>query len=113
MLLRAFIEGGAQLVATAPAQISIGAVAAQIVAANSRRKGLLLQNSGTTIIKIVLGGTDPTQTAYHIALAPCVAADDGKGGAYFDDAWVGPVRAISSAPGGTLVATEIEGWLGG
>ena len=80
---------------------------ALIVAANPKRKGLIVQNTGTTVIKLALGSTVPDQLAYHIALKACSTADDGLGGVYFDDGWAGPVYGISSAAGGTFVLTEI------
>jgi hypothetical protein len=66
----------------------------------------MIQNTGTTVLRFVLGNTTPTQTVYHIALKGCSVADDGSGWAYFDDSWVGPVWGISSVPGGTAVITE-------
>lgn len=104
---RVWIEGSPQVGITAAAQTTIGTTAAQILAANARRKGLIVQNTGTTVIKIVLGSGTPTQTVYHVALGACTAADDGKGGAYFDSSWIGPVQGISSGAGGTFVLTEI------
>ena len=97
----------AQYVST-PVQTTIGAAAVRILAPNAKRKGLLIQNTGTTIIRLSFGSTDPTQTVYQVALAACTAADDGLGAAYFDDAWVGEVRAISSAAAGTIVTTEFQ-----
>jgi len=92
---------------SAPAQTAQSTTAAIILAANSTRKRLIVQNTGTTIIKLSLGGTNPTATAYHVALQACAAADDGTGGSYIDESWTGVVRAISSAAGGTLVVTEL------
>lgn len=103
---RLFVDTNPQVVASAPAQITQGATGARILEANARRRGLLIQNTGTTVIKLVFGNTNPTATAYHVALAPASGADDGTGGLYTDDAWQGPIRAISSGAGGTLVITE-------
>lgn len=91
---------------TAPAQTAVGTTAGEILVANTNRRGLMVQNTGTTVIKLSLGTTDPTQTAYHIALKAGSAANDGLGGVYIDDQWLGAVRAISSAAGGTIVITE-------
>ena len=102
---RAFIDGGPQSIASTPAQTSVSTTAGVVLLANGRRKGIVVQNTGTTIIKLTLGGT-PTQTVYHIALKACDAADDGTGGTYFDTAWLGEVSAISSGLGGTCVITE-------
>lgn len=103
---RVMIDVSPQLTVSTPAQTSQGTAAATIVTANPKRKGVLIQNTGTTIIKLSLGSTMPTATAYHYALAACTGANDGTGGTYVDDAWVGDINAISSSAGGTLVITE-------
>lgn len=93
--------------ASTPAQTSVGAGAGVILAANDNRKGLLIVNTGTTIIYLGLGAT-PTVTAYHYVLGACAVGDDGKGGQYFDDQWTGAISAIGSAGGGAIVITEIS-----
>ena len=94
--------------ATAPAQTAVGITAGQVLAANAARRSMVLQNTGTTVIKLVFGTTAPTQSVYHLALKGGVAADDGLGATYLDDQWTGAVQAISGAAGGTLVMTEIS-----
>ena len=92
-----------------PAQGSIGTTAGTAFADNPGFIGTRsIQNTGATVLKIVLGATTPTQTVYHYALAACTAGDDGKGGAWFSDTWSGPVQIISDAAGGTYVAAEIS-----
>lgn len=91
-----------------PAQTTVSNAAGTLLVANRGRRGLLIQNTGTTVIYLVLGSATPTATVYHVALAACTAANDGTGGIYNDDSWVGPVQAISSAVGGTVVITEIR-----
>lgn len=66
----------------------------------------MIQNTGTTTIKLNFGSTAPTQTVYHVAIRPGNVADDGIGAVYTDDLWIGAVRAISSVAGGTVVITE-------
>jgi len=105
---RAFIEQSPQVSASTPAQTSVTDTAGVILYANGRRKGLVVQNTGTTIIKLAFGSTSPTQGAYHVALSACTVANDGSGGIYVDDAWAGEVRAISSTAGGTIVTTEFR-----
>lgn len=100
------IAHGRSTVST-PAQTSVGAVAGIILNANALRTGMVIQNTGTTVIYLTLGATVPTVTAYHYALAACSVADNGIGGVYIDDAWNGVVRAIGSAGGGSVVITEI------
>jgi hypothetical protein len=90
-----------------PAQTSVSNVAGQLLATNRARRGLVIQNTGTTILYLVLGSATPTSSAYHVALGACASANDGKGGVYNDDAWIGAVQAISSAPGGTCCLTEV------
>jgi hypothetical protein len=105
---RMLIDCAPQRQATVPAQVSIADTAATILVSNAKRKGFLIQNTGTTILKLVLGVTNPTQTVYHFALKGGTAADDGTGASYTDDSWVGPVQAISSAAGGTFVMVEFQ-----
>ena len=105
--VRALIEGSPQLSSTAPAQTAIGGTAAQFLGPNPKRKGLIVQNTGTTVIYLSLGTTNPTATVYHVALKACTTHDDGSGGVYLDDSWVGAVQGLSSAGGGTCVITEL------
>lgn len=93
-----------------PAQQTIGTTSVQVIAANASRKGLSIQNTGTTVLKLGLGQT-PTQTAYHIALRAGGAADDGSSerwdGTISGVVWTGAVNAISPSAGGTVVVTEL------
>jgi len=73
--------------ATTPAQTSVGAAAGIILNANSRRFGMMIQNTGTTTIYLSLGSVNPTVSAYHVALRACVSSDDGNGGIFVDDSW--------------------------
>jgi hypothetical protein len=98
----------ARSTASTAAQTAVGNAAGQILAGNAGRKGLIIQNTGTTNIYLLLGTGTPTSSVYHLALKGCVIADDGTGGIYNDDAWVGAVQAIGSALGGALVITEIS-----
>jgi hypothetical protein len=88
------------------AQTSQGTTAAEVLASNANRKQAVIQNTGTTVVKLGLGRT-PTATAYHVALKACASADDGTGGTFVTDLWTGAINAISSASGGTLVVTEL------
>ena len=105
---RTFVEGSPQATVTPPAQTAIGTTAAKVLDENAKRKGLIVQNTGLTTIKLSFGETLPTQTAYHLALKACGVADDGSGAAYFESSWVGIVNAVSDAPGGTCVMTQFE-----
>jgi hypothetical protein len=105
--MRVLTDPGPVASASTPAQTSIGTTAALVLGANAKRKGLVIQNTGTTVIKLTYGPELPTQTVYHFALGAGTAADDGKGGSWTDDAWVGAVNAVSSGAGGTFVITEI------
>jgi hypothetical protein len=90
------------------AQTNVGNAAGQIIGTNRARRGFIVQNTGTTILYLLLGTGVPTTSVYHVALKACSVANDGLGGIYSDDSWVGPVQAIGSAPAGTCVITEIE-----
>lgn len=109
MSVRSILQARQALIprSSTPAQTSVGAVAGQVLAANVDRRGLVIQNTGTTVIYLVLGSGTPTTSVYHVALKPCASADDGLGGAYIDDGWTGAVQAIGSAGGGAIVITEI------
>jgi hypothetical protein len=93
--------------ASAASQQTIGTTAGQVLAANSARKRLILQNCGTTVIKIVLGAGTPTQSNYHFALPPGGTTNDGSSPVYNDIMWTGAVQAISSAAGGLLQVAEL------
>lgn len=105
---RMLVEGSPQAIASTPAQTTVSNVAAGIILYyNSRRKGFVIQNTGTTVLKLAFGvNAVPTQSVYHVALKGGSAADDGTGAVWMDDAWVGDVWAISSAVGGTCVVAE-------
>ena len=104
--MRMLVDYAPQASVSVPSQVSISTTAALVLSANPKRKGVMVQNTGTTVIKLTFGATAPTQTVYHVALAACTGADDGKGGVYFDDACTMDVRAISSGAGGTFTLTE-------
>lgn len=92
---------------TAHAQTSVGTTAVALLSANAARKRFIVQNTGTTVIKLGFTATDPTQTSYHVALAACSAADAGDGGTFIDELWTGVVEAISSSASGSVVVTEM------
>ena len=107
--LQAGIEAIPCRTVSTPAQGSISTTAGTALADNPGFKGTRsIQNTGATVLKLVLGSATPTQTVYHYALAACTTGDDGKGGVWFSDTWSGPVQIISDAVGGTYVAAEIE-----
>ena len=99
------IIGQSKLTSTVT-QISVGTTEEQILAGNEDRKGFLIQNTGTTVIKLAFNPNVPTQTVYNVAIRAGNVADDGIGATYSDDMYTGTVRAISSVAGGTIVVTE-------
>lgn len=105
---RVLIDVGPQVAISVPAQTAVTDTAAVLLAGNPKRKGFMVQNTGTTLIKLSFGGTNPTTTAYHVCLKGGTAADDGTGSIYLDDAWVGDVRALGEVAGGTCVVTEFR-----
>lgn len=106
--MRLLADPAPQTSCTTPAQTVIGTTAALVLSADQKSKGVFVQNTGTTVVKLAFGATNPTQSVYHVALAACSVADDGSGGAYSDDAYTGEVRAISSASGGTFVIARFQ-----
>src|SRR3990172_13078505 len=106
-LVRAIVEAGPQQAVNEPAQTTVTDTAGLIVAGNRKRKGLIIQNTGTGAIYLGLGQFDPSTTVYHIALKACTVANDGLGGVYLDDSWIGPVNAVSTVAGSTCCITEI------
>lgn len=108
--MRSLVESSPQTSASLPAQTAVSDTAGVILVANGLRKGFMVQNTGTTILYLAMGSAaaNPTATAYHVALKECAVSNDGTGGVYIDDAWVGEVRAIGSAVGGTCVVTEFR-----
>lgn len=101
------VNSAASSTATSPTQTAVNTSNAQLFAANSSRKKLIIQNTGKTEIKVSLGGTASTQTAYTVCLGACSDDNKGDGGSYVDTTWTGAVQVISSAAGGTLVGTEL------
>lgn len=93
--------------ASAASQQTIGTAAVTALAANASRKRVMLQNCGTTVIKIVLGAGTPTQNDYHFDLPACGSANDGSSPIWRDEMWLGVIKAISSASGGLLQVTEL------
>lgn len=91
--------------ASLPLQQSVGASSSFILASNSNRKECIVTNTGTTVVFLGLGQV-PTVTAYHIALASCSAANDGTGGVYVSDIWIGVINAIT-ASSGTVCVCEL------
>jgi hypothetical protein len=102
------IDIGPQVASSTPAQTSVTDTASLVLITNAKRKGFTIQNTGTTLIKLSFGLTAPTTTAYHVCLKGGTAANDGTGGVYMDDAWVGNVWALGEAAGGTCVITEFR-----
>lgn len=91
--------------ANAPSAQNVGTSSASILAANASRKECMVVNTGVNAIYLGLGQT-PTATAYHVALSPCLTANDGTGGTYISDLWTGAINAIGAAAG-TVVVTEM------
>lgn len=91
--------------ASAPGSTAVSNTSSQILAANSSRKEVIVVNTGTTVIYLGLGQT-PSSSAYHISLAPCSSANDGTGGVYISDIWLGAINAIT-ASSGTVCVTEL------
>ena len=106
MINRVLTEPGPLKGSSTPAQTAISDTASIVLGANASRKSFTIQNTGTTILKFVLGTSVPTQTVYHVVLKAAGVADNGTGGEWTEQGWVGTVYGISSAAGGTCVILE-------
>lgn len=95
--------------ATDPTQTTVGTSAATALAAGAR-KGLSIQNQGTTIIYLLLGGGTPSSSKYTVALPACGVNNDGSSAPYTGPpgvVWTGAVQWISSGVGGLATAVEL------
>jgi hypothetical protein len=90
---------------SSPAATSVSNTSGSILASNASRKECVVANTGTTPVYLGLGQA-PTTSAYHICLAACATANDGTGGIFTSDIWVGAINAICSVSG-TVVVTEL------
>lgn len=90
-----------------PTTAAVTTAASVVAAVNTKRKRIIFQNTGTTIIKINLAAIDPSATVYTVALSACTSANDGTGGTFIEEMYQGECRAISSGSGGTLNITQV------
>lgn len=104
---RVLSEGSPVASVAAAAQTAVSTTAGAILAANPFRKGLRIQNTGTTVIYLLLGAGTPTASVNHVQLKACEDANDGTGGVFESSTWVGSVQAIGSGLGGTVVIMEL------
>lgn len=82
--------------------IQTGTVA---IAANSARRGFVIQNCATTTLYVLFGNAAST-TVFHVALKGGTALDDGNGGIYNQTQGVVYTGVITVA--GTPSATYIR-----
>lgn len=104
------VDQVASSTATAPGQVTLGTSAATALAANSARRGFVVQNQGTTVIKILLGTAVPTQSNYTVALPAGGSSNDGSSPSWFGPpgvVWTGAIQWISSAAGGLAEIVEL------
>lgn len=92
--------------ANAPSAQSVSTSSGQILASNSSRKQFLVVNTGVNAVYLGLGQT-PTATAYHVALSPCLTANDGTGGTFLSNLWTGAINAIAAAAS-TVTVMELS-----
>lgn len=78
-----------------------------ILQANPSRLEVLIQNTSTDVIFLILTQNKGSLTNFHIALAASSSANDGTGGIWISDLWKGPIYALSSTGAGTLAVTEM------
>lgn len=91
---------------TAAGPTAVGTSSTQALAANSGRKRLTLQNTGTTNIYVLLGPGTASAANYHFILRQGNSLNDGSSPQYLDTMWQGAIQWASSGPGGQAVAFE-------
>lgn len=69
------------------------------LAANPRRLwwGVINLNTAACLVKM---GSGASTSSFHVPLKACTAADDGSGGAFFDDTYTGivTIKAATGSP---------------
>ncbi len=91
---------------TANAINSVGAVSTQVLASNSSRKRMILQNLATQVAFVLLGSGTASQTNFTFTLPACGSAKDGSSFIIQDTMWQGAVQVIYPASGGLFSAQE-------
>jgi hypothetical protein len=66
------------------------------LAANEKRLwwGIINLNTAAVLVKM---GAGASAISFHVPLKACTAADDGSGGAFFDDTYTGIVTILAAA----------------
>lgn len=85
---------------------SIGTGSTVVLETNSARKSFSILNLGTNILYVRLSDIAASSTVFHAILEGGVSQDDGSGGFYGNDVYVGPVSVSGSAP--RYVVTELS-----
>jgi hypothetical protein len=89
-----------------PNLVTVGTSSVTLLASNSSRKRMTLQNNGTTTIYVLFGAGSASATNYHIALPAGGTSKDGSSVPYQDIMWQGAVQACGSAAGGLVTTAE-------
>lgn len=84
-----------QQAATLGASSGIKTTDGDKLTANGQRAWFGVINLDTDPVLVKLGAGASTSD-FHIPLQACTAADDGKGGSYFDSSWKGVVSIVAS-----------------
>ncbi len=74
---------------------TFGVTNGTVISENGRRNFFFVQNLHTGVLYVRLG-TGASNASFNVALKACTAQDDGNGGAYSDNSWVGAV-SVSGA----------------
>ena len=69
---------------------TFGVTNGTVLTQNVNRSLFFVQNLHTGILYLKLG-TGASNTSFNVSLKSCTVQDDGNGGAYSDNTWVGPV----------------------
>jgi hypothetical protein len=86
---------------------TVGAGNVTVLASNSNRKMLILQNIGTTVIYVLYGGGAASATNFTFILPAGGSSKDGSSNVVRDIMWQGAVQCFSSAAGGQVSAQEL------
>ncbi len=86
----------------------VGTTPVVLLPENPKRRSFTIQNSGTTVIYIVLGTENPGPDHFTVSLAAGGTKGDGSSTPYTNREWRGEVRAISKDAGGSVSTAEFK-----
>lgn len=91
--------------AASPVTVDTTAGGTTLIAANTSRKKVILQNCGTEPCILRFGG-NPSTSAYNYVLKDCTSARDGLGETIELDFYTGAIKGIVEANSTVIAITE-------